>query len=108
MVLRCPEFVAEHRRSLGDAEASDPPPCFSDFHPHSQETALSLSLMESRVFMPQSQAMGSSSDAPTSARLKHPGSGAELLLPQSIARDRVEELDNSGYENLIDPTEYAL
>lgn len=100
-------FVAEGWSTLGDAEDSGPPPSYSGFSLTQSGKYFEPFSMESSVFVPWPQAMGSSNYASTSAGLKYPRSGADFLPSQRVAGDRLEESDKSDYENLIDLTELS-
>lgn len=92
--------------SLEESDASDPPPPpYADFSAINHDSAIRSGVLESNVFMPRPQAVGSSSYVSTNAALKH--SDNETPMPSSSQRatgDNDNESD-SDYENLLEPTE---
>nr|XP_056705653.1 BRISC complex subunit Abraxas 2 [Euleptes europaea] len=92
--------------NLEESDASDPPPPpYADFSVINHDSAIRSGILESNVFMPRPQAVGSSSYVSTNTALKHPDNGTPM--PSSSQRaigDNGNESD-SDYENLLEPTE---
>lgn len=94
-----------------ESGASDPPslppPPYADFSVVNHNNAIIRpGVLESSVFMPRPQAVGSSSFVSTNTGLKHAGNGTSI--PPSSQRatgDNVNESEDSDYENLLEPSE---
>uniref|UniRef100_A0A8D0DL84 Abraxas 2, BRISC complex subunit n=1 Tax=Salvator merianae TaxID=96440 RepID=A0A8D0DL84_SALMN len=92
--------------NLEELDASDPPPPYADSSVINHNSAIRPGVLESNVFMPRPQAVGSSSYVSTNTGLKHSGSGTSMPpSSQTTTGDSVNESEDSDYENLLEPTE---
>ncbi|KAK9400783.1 BRISC complex subunit Abro1 [Crotalus adamanteus] len=99
-----PGFVVESH--LEESDASDPPPPYADFSVINHDNAVRPGVLESSVFMPRPQAVGSSSYASTNTGLKYSGSGTPMQpCSHTTTDENVNESEDSDYENSLDPTE---
>ncbi|XP_061491698.1 BRISC complex subunit Abraxas 2 [Rhineura floridana] len=98
-------FVAEGS-NLEESDTSDPPPPYSDLSVINHDSAICPGVLESNVFMPRPQAVGSSSYVSTNTGLKLSGNGTSMpSSSQTNTGDNVNESEDSDYENLLEPTE---
>ncbi|XP_066476476.1 BRISC complex subunit Abraxas 2 isoform X1 [Tiliqua scincoides] len=92
--------------TLEDSDASDPPPPYADFSVINHDSVVRPGVLESNVFMPRPQAVGSSSYVSPNTGLKHSGNGTSMpSSSQTTAGDNVIESEDSDCENLLEPTE---
>ncbi|XP_044301617.1 BRISC complex subunit Abraxas 2 isoform X1 [Varanus komodoensis] len=92
--------------NLEESEASDPPPPYADFTVINHDSAVRPGVLESNVFMPRPQAVGSSSYVSTNTGLKHSGNGTSMpSSSQTATGNNVNESEDSDYENLLEPAE---
>ncbi|XP_026524798.1 BRISC complex subunit Abraxas 2 [Notechis scutatus] len=100
-----PGFVVES--NLEESDVSDPPPPYADFSVINHDIAVRPGVLESSVFMPRPQAVGSSSYASTNTGLKYSGSGTSMqpCSHTTTTDENVNESEDSDYENSLDPTE---
>uniref|UniRef100_A0A2H6NHR2 MPN domain-containing protein n=1 Tax=Micrurus carvalhoi TaxID=3147026 RepID=A0A2H6NHR2_9SAUR len=99
-----PGFVVES--NLEESDVSDPPPPYADFSVINHDSAVRSGVLESSVFMPRPQAVGSSSYTSTKTGLKYSGSGTSMQpCSHTTTDENVNESEDSDYENSLDPTE---
>lgn len=100
-----PGFIVES--NIEESDASDPPPPYADFSVINHDSAVRPGVLESSVFMPRPQAVGSSSYASTNTGLKYSGSGTSMqpCSHTTTTDENVNESEDSDYENSLDPTE---
>ncbi|XP_054840207.1 BRISC complex subunit Abraxas 2 [Eublepharis macularius] len=92
--------------NLEESDASDPsPPPYADFSLINHDSAVRSGVLESNVFMPRPQAVGSSSYVSTNKALKHSDSGTSLPSSSQRATADNDNESDSDYENLLEPTE---
>ncbi|XP_020647168.3 BRISC complex subunit Abraxas 2 [Pogona vitticeps] len=89
-----------------ESDSSDPPPPYADFSVINHDSAIRPGVLESNVFMPRPQAVGSSSYVSTNTVLKHSGNGTSIpSSSQTTSGNNVNESEDSDCENLLEPTE---
>ncbi|XP_053165510.1 BRISC complex subunit Abraxas 2 isoform X2 [Hemicordylus capensis] len=93
--------------TLEESDASDPPPPpYADFSVINHDSAVHPGVLESNVFMPRPQAVGSSSYVSTNTGLKHSGNGTSMpTSSQTTTGNNVNESEDSDCENLLEPAE---
>ncbi|XP_034993634.1 BRISC complex subunit Abraxas 2 [Zootoca vivipara] len=98
-------FVAEGS-NLEEPDASDPPPPYADLSVINHDSATRPGVLETNVFMPRPQAVGSSSYVSTNTGLKLSGNGTSMpSSSQATVGDNVNESEDSDCENFLEPTE---
>ncbi|KAJ7325299.1 hypothetical protein JRQ81_018319 [Phrynocephalus forsythii] len=89
-----------------ESDSSDPPPPYADFTVVNHDSAVRPGALESNVFMPRPQAVGSSSYVSANIVLKHSGNGTSIpSSSQTASGNNVNESEDSDCENLLEPTE---